>query len=116
LNPLGWVVTKLKIKNKKPQPPYRGTGPRPFKKKILNRMSYLSGHLEGVKKMIRDDKYCIDIIKQNEAILAAIKKVNQIILGNHLNTCVTEAIKGKNKKERKRKIKEPLAIYKNSKK
>ena len=66
--------------------------------------------------MIRDDKYCIDIIKQNEAILAAIKKVNQIILGNHLNTCVTEAIKGKNKKERKRKIKEPLAIYKNSKK
>ncbi len=77
-------------------------------------MNYLSGHLEGVKKMVKDDKYCIDIIKQNEAVVAAIKKLNQIILENHLNTCVTEAIKGKSQKERKNKIKELLTIYKNS--
>lgn len=85
------------------------------KKQILHRMNYLSGHFEGIKKMLQDDKYCIDIIKQNEAVIAAIKKVNQIILENHLNTCVTEAIKGKNKKERKKKIKELLEIFKNSK-
>ena len=84
------------------------------KKQILNRISYLSGHLEGIKKMIKDDKYCIDVIKQNEAVMAAIKKVNRIILENHLNTCVTEAIKGKNEKERKKKIKELLEIFKNS--
>jgi len=83
------------------------------KKEILNRMNYLSGHLEGVKKMIRDDKYCIDIILQNEAVCEAIKKVNQIILENHLNTCVTEAIKGKNERERRKKIKELLKIFKN---
>lgn len=64
--------------------------------------------------MIKDDKYCIDIIKQNEAIVAALKKVNEMVLENHLNTCVTEAIKGKSEKERKKKIKELLAIYKNS--
>jgi len=85
-----------------------------FKKQILNRMNYLSGHLEGIKKMIRNDKYCIDVIKQNEAVIAAIKKLNRIILENHLNTCVTEAIKGKNQKERKKKIKELLEIFKNS--
>ena len=85
-----------------------------MKKQILNRMSYLSGHLKGIKKMIQDDKYCIDVIKQNEAVMAAIKKVNRMILENHLNTCVTEAIKGKSEKERKKKIKELLAIYKNS--
>lgn len=79
-------------------------------------MNYLSGHLEGIKKMIKGDKYCIDIIKQNEAVIAAIKKLNQIILENHLNTCVTEAIKGKNQKERKKKIKELLEIFKNSNK
>lgn len=79
-------------------------------------MGYLSGHLEGIKKMIKDDKYCIDIIKQNEAVIAAIKKVNQIILENHLNTCVAEAIKSKNKKEQKKKIKELLEIFKNSNK
>ena len=84
------------------------------KKQIKNRMCYISGHLEGVKKMIEDDKYCIDIIKQNEAVIAAIKKVNQIILENHLNTCVAQAIRGKNEKERKKKIKELLEIFKNS--
>jgi len=87
-----------------------------FKKKVLNRMNYLSGHLEGIKKMIQDDKYCINIIKQNEAVIAAIKKVNQMILENHLNTCVTDAIKGESQKERKKKIKELLEIFKNSEK
>jgi len=77
-------------------------------------MSYISGHLEGIKKMLQNDKYCIDIIKQNEAVIAAIKKVNQIILENHLNTCVADAIKSKDKKEQKKKIKELLEIFKNS--
>jgi len=85
-----------------------------FKKQTINRMSYISGHLEGIKKMLQNDKYCIDIIKQNEAVIAAIKKVNQVILENHLNTCVAEAIKSKNKKEQKKKIKELLEIFKNS--
>lgn len=84
-----------------------------FKKQILNRMSYLSGHLEGVKKMLEDDKYCIGIIKQNEAVVAAIKKVNQMLLENHLDTCVTAAIKGKSKEERRKKIKELLEIFEN---
>ena len=77
-------------------------------------MNYISGHLEGIKRMLKNDKYCIDVIKQNEAVIAAIKKLNRIILENHLNTCVTEAIKGKNEKERKKKINELLEIFKNS--
>jgi len=85
-----------------------------IKKQFLNRLNYLVGHLEGVKKMLKEDKYCIDVIKQNKAVIAAIKKVNEMILENHLNTCVTEAIKGKNEKERKKKIKELLEIFKNS--
>ncbi len=87
-----------------------------LKKQLLNRMNYISGHLGGIKKMVKDDKYCIEIILQNEAVLAAIKKINEMILENHLNTCVTQAIKGKNEKERKRKFKELLKIYKNSNK
>lgn len=76
-------------------------------------MCYITGHLEGIKKMIKGDEYCIDIIQQNEAVIAAIKKLNQIILENHLNTCVTQAIKGKSKKERKKKIKEILELFAN---
>ena len=77
-------------------------------------MNYLIGHLEGVKKMINEEKYCIDIIQQNEAVIAALKKVNQIIFKNHLNTCVTKAIRGKNERERKKKIRELLEIFKKS--
>jgi len=83
------------------------------KKQILNRMNYLAGHLGGIKKMVKEDKYCIDIILQNEAVIEAINKVNQLILENHLDTCVTEAIKGKSEKERRKKIKELLEIFKN---
>lgn len=75
-------------------------------------MNYLIGHLEGVKRMIENDKYCIDIILQNEAVISALKKVNEMILENHLNTCVTEAIKNKDEKERKKKIKELLDLFK----
>ncbi len=77
-------------------------------------MNYLSGHLGGIKKMIKNEEYCIDVIKQNKAVIAAIRKLNQIILENHLNTCVTQAIKGKNEKERKKKIRELLEIFKSS--
>jgi len=83
-----------------------------IKKQVLNRLNYLTGHLDGVKKMVQEEKYCIDIIKQNEAVIAAIEKVNEMILENHLNTCVTQAIKGKSEKERKKKIKELLELFK----
>jgi DNA-binding FrmR family transcriptional regulator len=83
-------------------------------KEILNRMNYISGHLEGIKKMVKNGEYCIDIIKQNEAVMAAAQKVNEMILENHLDTCVTRAIKGKSKKERKKKIQEILELFKNS--
>lgn len=64
--------------------------------------------------MFKEDKYCIDIIKQNEAVIAALKKTNQLILENHLDTCVTQAIKGNNKTERKKKMKELMEIFKNA--
>ncbi len=90
--------------------------PKNPKKQLVHRINYITGHLEGVKKMLENDRYCIDIIKQNEAVIAAIKKVNELVLKNHLNTCVTEAIESKNEKERKKKIQELLEIYKNSNK
>lgn len=83
-----------------------------IKRQILNRMNYLKGHLEGVRRMIEQDKYCIDILRQNLGVIAALHKVNQLILENHLNTCVTTAIKSSNKKVRQKVIKELLAIFK----
>ncbi len=86
------------------------------KRKIINRMNYAIGHLEGVKKMFSEDKYCIDIIEQNIAVMSALEKINELVLENHLNTCVTAAIKGEDKKEREQKINELLKIFKKSNK
>lgn len=82
-----------------------------FKKQILNRMNYASGHLAAVKRMIENDEYCIDVIKQNDAVIAALKKINALVLEDHLNTCVTEAIKGDKPKTRKKTLQELLDIY-----
>lgn len=82
------------------------------KKEILNRLSYLEGHCRAVKKMIDEDRYCIEVIHQIEAVEAALKKVKEKILKNHLDTCVTTAIKGKDEKERKRVLNELMEVYK----
>jgi len=82
------------------------------KKQLLNRMNYLKGHLDGVRKMIEKNKYCIEILNQNLAVIAALNKVNELILENHLNSCVTTAIKSNNEKARRKVIKELLAVFK----
>ena len=75
-------------------------------------MNYLIGHLKANLKMIEDDKYCIDIIRQNQAVIAAIKKTNEIILRNHLNTCAITAIRGKDAKAREKILEEIVQIFK----
>lgn len=82
------------------------------KKEILNRLSYLEGHCGAVKRMVDEGAYCIDIIHQIEAVEAALKKVKEKILENHLDTCVTTAIKGKDEKERRRVLNEIMEVYK----
>jgi DNA-binding FrmR family transcriptional regulator len=84
-------------------------------KKILNRMNYLIGHLKANLKMIKEGRYCIDIIRQNQAVIAALAKVNQLILQDHLDTCVTQAIKGKNEKAKRKVLEEIVEIFQEKK-
>ena len=63
------------------------------KKDATNRISYIEGHIAGVKKMIQEDRYCVDILKQTHAIKAAIDKLETRLLEGHLHTCVVEGIK-----------------------
>lgn len=59
---------------------------------ILRRLSYIEGHLQGVRKMIEDDKYCVDVLKQTYAVRRAIEKMEALILENHLHGCVVAGI------------------------
>ena len=67
-----------------------------FKGSLLHRLKITRGHLSTIIKMVEDNKYCIDIIHQSMAVQAALKKTDQIILKNHMQSCVADAIvKGK---------------------
>ena len=68
----------------------------------LRRLRTVEGHLRGVIRMVEQDEYCIDVIRQIQAVEAALNKVSSQILENHLNSCVTTAIQGNNLKERER--------------
>lgn len=59
----------------------------------LKRLSYIEGHLGGVRKMIESDQYCVDILRQTYAVRKAIEKMEAIILEQHLHSCVPEGIK-----------------------
>ena len=60
---------------------------------VLKRINFIAGHLDGVRKMVEQDKYCVDVLKQTYAIRRAIEKMEALMLDNHLHTCVIEGIK-----------------------
>ena len=60
---------------------------------VLKRLSYIEGHLGGIRKMIEADQYCVDILRQTYAVRKAIEKMEEVILSKHLRTCVPEGIK-----------------------
>ena len=62
------------------------------KKQILNRLATIDGHLKGIRKMVEEDQYCVDILRQTYAVRKAIEKLESLILENHLQTCVPEGI------------------------
>jgi len=66
---------------------------------VLKRLSYIEGHIAGIQKMVEEDKYCMDILRQTHAVRKALEKLEAIILEGHLQTCVPEGIKGDREQE-----------------
>ena len=63
------------------------------KSEALKRLSYIEGHLSGIRRMLEEDKYCVDVLKQTYAVRRAIEKMESILLEGHLHSCVIEGIK-----------------------
>jgi len=77
----------------------------------IRRLKTVEGHLRGIIRMVEEDKYCIDVIRQIQAVEAALNKISSQILENHLNSCVITAIQGNDKKERERVLKEITEVF-----
>ena len=77
----------------------------------LKRMKSIAGHVRGVEKMLENDEYCIDVIKQIQAVQAALNKVSTLLLDGHLRSCVTTAIQGEDRAERERVLTEIAQVF-----
>ena len=77
----------------------------------IRRLKTVEGHVHGILRMLEQDAYCIDVIKQIQAVQASLEKLNIKILDNHLHSCVTEAIRGEDPDTRERILKEIMDIY-----
>ena len=63
-----------------------------YKREAALRLKVAAGHLESVRRMVDNDAYCVDLMKQLSAVQASLERVQQIFLRNHLSTCVSDAI------------------------
>lgn len=63
------------------------------KRKLLNRLKRIEGQVRGIQVMIKDDRYCGDIIIQLSAVSNAIKSIANIMLDDHMHTCVIDQVK-----------------------
>ena len=77
----------------------------------LNRLKRVEGQVRGIAKMVEDDRYCIDILNQMQAVKAALAKVESGILKDHAACCVAQAIKSGDVEDQRRKFTELVDLF-----
>ena len=63
------------------------------KQETLKRLNYVDGHLAGIRRMIEQEQYCVDVLKQTYAVRRSIQKIESLMLQGHLHTCVVDGVK-----------------------
>ena len=81
-----------------------------IKTSCQKRLSRIEGQVRGLSKMVDEDRYCIDIVTQVAAVRAALRRVEEEILRDHVAHCVEHAIASGNKADQRRKIEELMNV------
>jgi DNA-binding FrmR family transcriptional regulator len=81
------------------------------KAETLKRLKTIEGHVRGIERMVENDTYCIDLIRQIQAVQASLGKLNASILESHLHSCLSTAVRGKDVGERERVLQEIAEVY-----
>ena len=77
----------------------------------IGRLSKIEGQIKGIRKMVESRRYCVDILNQTRAVSSAINKVEEMIMRQHLETCVAESLSGDDEKDKKEKITEIMDVF-----
>lgn len=81
------------------------------KAKALGRLRRIEGQVQGIQRMVEEDKDCVDILLQLTAVQGAVEQVQKLLLGQHLESCVAEAVRSGNARDRQRKMDELLEVF-----
>ena len=81
------------------------------RKEVLDRLARIEGHVHGVRKMIEEDKTCPDILIQVAAVRAALNKVSRIVLEDHIENCMKDAVKSGETEQYMTELKEALSKF-----
>ncbi|MEZ5924173.1 MAG: metal-sensitive transcriptional regulator [Hyphomicrobiaceae bacterium] len=80
------------------------------KSDVLKRLGKIEGQVRGLSRMVEEDRYCIDVVTQIAAVRAALRRVEQVVLKDHVGHCVAHAIHSGNPDESQAKIDELLDV------
>ena len=83
---------------------------RDNKPKLLNRLNRIEGQVRGIARMIEEDRYCIDVLTQLQAVRSAVARVETEMLRDHLGHCIEAAITGGDPEEQRQKAGELIQL------
>ena len=78
---------------------------------VETRLRRIAGQVAGIQRMVEADRYCVDVLLQIAAVRAALDQVGKLVLGEHVRTCVSEALESGRPKERRQKVEELLEVF-----
>ncbi len=81
------------------------------KDKALGRLRRIEGQVQGLQRMISGEAYCVDILLQISAVQGALEQVQKLLLGRHIESCVSDALRSGSRSDRQRKIDELLDVF-----
>lgn len=90
---------------------YMATMQSDTKTSCQQRLNRIEGQVRGIARMVDEDRYCIDIITQISAVRAALKRVEEEVLKDHVGHCVEHAIASGDKDEQRRKVAELIDVF-----
>ena len=79
--------------------------------KTINRLRRLEGQVRGIIKMLEEDRYCIDVLHQMQAVKSALARAESEILKDHANSCVAEAIESGDAEAQREKVSELIDLF-----
>ncbi len=84
------------------------------KKSVATRLARIEGQVRGVGQMVDQDRYCLDVVTQVRAARSALARIEQLVLADHLGSCVEQAIVSGDPDEQRRKVAELIEVFSRS--